>query len=86
MLLKEEFGQDVITKVLNKIKSYVDSGVKKFDETIGTINFWSDNDQDGTVFMESKGAYATVLISDITDENMNDIIDDIKEQLTVTDE
>ena len=86
MLLKEEFGQDVIKQVVDKIKSYSDAGVNKFDETIGTLNFWSEKDRDGTVFIESDGAYATVLMSDINDENMDEIIKDIKKQLTLSDE
>ena len=86
MLLKEEFGQNVIRQVLDKIQSYYDSGVNKFDENIGTLNFWSEDDKDGTVFIESDEAYATVLMSDITEENINDIIKDIKKQLTLSDE
>ena len=86
MLLKEEFGQNVIRQVLDKIQSYYNSSVNKFDETIGTLNFWSEDDQDGTVFIESEGAYATVLMSDITEENINNIIKDIKKQLTLSDE
>ena len=86
MLLKEAFSEDAITKILKKIKSLSDSGKKTFDETIDGFNFWTADDNDGTVFIcepdqDTDSGCATVLISDITDDNMQDLISDIRSQL-----
>ena len=87
MLLKEAFSEDVISKILKRVAELSKSGNKSFDETIGDFNFWSADDADGTVFIcepnqNTDSGCAAVTISDITDENMDDIIQDVKSQLT----
>jgi hypothetical protein len=86
MLLKEDFGDNTIVKIVSDIKNEYDSGNTSFDKTIGNINYWSAEDKDGVVFLESKGAYATVIMSEITEDTISDIIKDIQDQLEYSDE
>jgi hypothetical protein len=86
MLLKEDFGDNTIGKIVSDIKKEYDSGNNVFDKTVGSINYWSAEDKDGVVFIESKGAYATVVMPEITDDTMDEIIADIKGQLEYSDE
>lgn len=86
MLLHEDFGNNTISKIVHDIKKEYDYGNTTFDKTVDNINYWSADDKDLVVFIESNGAYATVVMSDITDDTINEIVSDIQAQLEYSDE
>ena len=87
MILKEDFGRDNLKQVFNKIRSNFESGKETFDETVATINFWCDGDEDKTIFMQSGEAYApAITYLDILDSDEEELIQYIKQQLTVTED
>ena len=88
MLILEDIGvqNDIVKKILSKIKQNFTSDNFRFDENIEDYNFWCNEDKDRTVFIQAKdgSCYATICKQDIDNEPETDILESIKYQLDNT--
>jgi len=88
MIILEDVGvqEDIVKKILSKIKENFTSENFRFDEVIGDYNFWCNEDKDNTVFIQAKNGscYATICKQDIDNESETDILESIKYQLDNT--
>ena len=82
MLILESL--DVSKESVTKVAEAISDLSGKFDKTIDGINFWSDDDKDGTIFIQYKDGYATVTFEFVKNNDINSIADDILYQLNNT--
>ena len=77
-------SEDSLDKICQKIKEHFDNKEYKFDETVDTVNFWCDSDQDKTVYLQDGESYATIDLQSFNEGTMEEIVDIVKYQLENT--
>jgi hypothetical protein len=76
----ENVSRDSVKKVVEEIRK--SSG--KYDKTIDEINFWTANDKDGSIFINYKDGYATILDHFCKECDIDDVVDSLVDQINGT--